>query len=550
MNRYKILLLLVVVFVAFFLRFIRLADNPPSLTWDEVAWGYNAYSLGVDGKDEFGRFLPFDYLESFGDFKPPVYAYLTILPVKLFGLNEFAVRFPSAFFGSLTILISCFLIREVFYQSKNRDMYALASAGILAISPWHINLSRAAFEANLATFFIVGGVWLFLLAIRKNMWILVLSALMFALSINTFNSARIFSPLIVFILSLSNYKFLLKNKKQTFAAIAVGFLIILPTLPFLFSPQAKLRFDEVNIFTDISIIERTNSQIYLDNNAWWSKVIHNRRFAYAMEFIKHYLDNLSPKFLFISGDGNPKFSTQDVGQMFLWEIPFFVAGIFFLFHKKEGKWWIVPAWLMLGLIPAGVARETPHALRVEAALPTFQIFTGYGVVNLVLLLNKNLKLFFLSREFIKLSIIGLFFIIFINFFYYIHGYHTFYPKEFSGEWQYGYKEAISFIESEYAEYDRVYFTEALGRPYIYFLFYLKYPPFAFQKSSDINREALGFVHVNRFDKYYFAKDISTFSEKPGKNLYIEVPSQVPENAKVLKTFKLLNGKPSLVAYTL
>ena len=84
------------------------------MTWDEVAFGYNAYSLGIDGKDEFGKFLPIVYLESFGDYKPPVYAYLDIIPVKVFGLTPFAVRFPSAFFGVLTVLLTFFLTKRLF----------------------------------------------------------------------------------------------------------------------------------------------------------------------------------------------------------------------------------------------------------------------------------------------------------------------------------------------------------------------------------------------------------------------------------------------------
>ena len=114
----KRVLLLLILFLAGLLRFWRLGENPPSLTWDEVAWGYNAYSLGKTGKDEFGRFLPYDYLESFGDFKPPVYAYLTILPVKIFGLNEFAVRFPSAILGTLNVLLTYFLTKELFKNSQ------------------------------------------------------------------------------------------------------------------------------------------------------------------------------------------------------------------------------------------------------------------------------------------------------------------------------------------------------------------------------------------------------------------------------------------------
>src|SRR5579864_3396492 len=104
-RKNSLFFLLGIVLLAAFLRFFQLGVNPPSLTWDEVAWGYNAYSLGIDGRDEFGKFLPYQYLESFGDFKPPVYAYLDSIPIKVFGLNEFATRFPSAFLGTLTVLL-------------------------------------------------------------------------------------------------------------------------------------------------------------------------------------------------------------------------------------------------------------------------------------------------------------------------------------------------------------------------------------------------------------------------------------------------------------
>jgi len=94
------IILILIIFLAALLRFYQLGTNPPSLTWDEAAWGYNAYSIGIDGRDEFGRLLPYDYFESFGDFKPPMYAYLSVIPVKIFGLNEFSTRFASAFFGT------------------------------------------------------------------------------------------------------------------------------------------------------------------------------------------------------------------------------------------------------------------------------------------------------------------------------------------------------------------------------------------------------------------------------------------------------------------
>jgi len=548
-------LLLIIIFVfAFALRFWRLGEVPPSLNWDEVALGYNAYSIVSTGKDEYGKFFPF-VLRSYDDYKPALYTYFTIPTVKIFGLTPFAVRFPSAFFGVLTIIATYFLTKRLFPNSQTFTIKNLqfgipeVAALLLAISPWHINLSRAAFEANVASFFLVLGVLLFLAWVQGKKWYsLVGSSIVLALSFYTFNTSRIVAPLLVGALGLGFLKTIKSYKKDVFVALLIGVLVLLPILPFLFSPQASLRFKEVNIFSDIGIVHRANQEIANDNGAFWSKIIHNRRVGYITEYVRHYFDNLNPRFLFIKGDGNPKFSTQDVGQLYLWELPFLIGGMLLLFRKREGYWWIIPVWMLLGIVPAATARETPHALRIETTLPTFQIATAYGLVYGFRLID-NLKHRLAGMQ-SKYFIWFFFFLLAIlNFLYYIHGYYKHYPKEFSGEWQYGYKEAISFVKDAQSRYEKIYFTETLGRPYAYVLFYTNYDPKKFRKEAIIEREALGFVHVKSFGKYTFDKDVSRFSTEK-KALFIDVLTNIPRDAKVIKTFYLLNGNPSLVAYTL
>lgn len=552
MNAKKITFaaLSIITILAAFLRFWQLGINPPSLTWDEVAWGYNAYSLGVDGRDEFGRFLPLDYIESFGDFKPVVYAYLDVIPVKLFGLNEFAVRFPSAFFGTLTVLLTYFLTKRIFSSREKSSLHnihiALLASFFLAISPWHINLSRAAFEANVATFFLVAGVWAFLKALQENKWYLVASSVFFALSLYTFNTSRIVAPLLACSLVIGFWKQLILKKKEVLIACIVGILFLLPSYKFLLSPQASLRFKEVNIFTDIDVIKRANQQIQNDDNAWWSKIIHNRRLVYGVEYLRHYFDNLNPSFLFIKGDGNPKFSTQDVGQMYLWDSAFFIIGILVLFRLRQGNWWVIPIWIVVGIIPAATARETPHGLRIETIIPTFQILTAYGFLYVINKLSTiNYKLLIIP---IRSFIFPLFFFFLIfNSLYYLHGYYAHYPYEYSGEWQYGYKESIHHVRSNEKEYKNIYITTALGRPYIYYLFYTNTPPAVFREKAIVTRDVFGFVSVDSFGKYNFSKDIKKTSNSQ-EALFIDTPSNIPSNATILKEFKLLNGQIVLVAY--
>lgn len=546
-KKYWVLLFLAVV-IAAFLRFYQLGTNPPSLTWDEAAWGYNAYSIGIDGKDEFGRFLPLDFLESFGDFKPPMYAYLDVIPVKVFGLNEFATRFPSALFGTLTILLTYFLVKRIFRENHKSESIALFSTLFLAISPWHILLSRAAFEANIASFFIVLGTWGFLAGVQDRRWFLIISAVSFALSMYTFNTARVVSPALVLLLAFCFRNTLLKLKKEVILSFLIGLMVFLPTFGFLLTPQANLRFKEVNIFSDSDVVKTANQEIANDQNAFWSKLIHNRRVLYSIQFVKHYFDNFNPNFLFIKGDGNPKFSIQDVGQMYIWDIIFFVGGIFFLFRKKEGNWWLIPLWLLIGILPAATARETPHALRIETTLPSFQILTAYGFVYIFQIIS-NIK-YQIAKIQIKYLIFTLciLFLIF-NFVYFVHNYFNHYSHAYSGEWQYGYKESIDYVKTVQGNFDYIQVTNALGRPYIYYLFYTKTNPDYFRNTAVVKRDAFGFVSVEGFGKYIFPKDYNYSLSKTKKVLYINTPYKLPENIKIQKTFYLLNGQAVLVAYT-
>jgi len=547
MLRKPLVFLVAIFLLSVVLRFYKLGSLPPSLNWDEVAWGYNAYSLGTDLKDEFGRFLPLDYLESFGDFKPPVYAYLSVLPVKIFGLSEFSVRLASAFFGALTVGATYFLTKQLFKKEENRESLALVASLLLSISPWHILLSRAAFEANVATFLIIFGVLAFLKGVwektlpagRQGLW-LILSLMTFALSLMTFNTARFVAPVLGITLLVHFRKKIWQKKKAFLIGVFLSFLILLPTLIFLTTSQSKLRFREVNIFSDLGVIETSNQEVANDNYAWWSKVIHNRRWGHARSFLGHYFDHFNPQFLFISGDGNPKLSSQQVGQFYLTSLPFLVLGILFLLKRKQGLYWFIFLWLLVGIIPAATARETPHALRIETTLPTWQIITAFGLVSFLTALKK--KLIF-KRIFLVL--VPLLFL--ANFTYFTHHYLFHYTREYANEWQYGYKEAIEFAKKNEAQYDRVYFTNQLGRPYIYFLFYLKKDPAWFREKAVVEREVFGFVKVKSMGKYYFGEK---FEERdPNERvLYFDVVDQVPNSARVLRDFYLPNGDQALTAY--
>ena len=535
----KISLLLVLI-LAGILRFYKLGQIPPGLSWDEAAQGYNAFALADTGADEFGRVWPLDYLESFGDFKPVFYTYSAIIPVKIWGLNEFSTRFPSALFGTLTVLLSYLLVIELFTQDRNKKIIALLTSFFLAISPWHLQMSRVAFEANLGLFLVVLGMYFLLRGLNGAKWGIILSTLAFAATFYTFNSTRAFIPLLflaIFLLYIKKWK---KNWKSLLLAAPLFIIFLIPILPHLISPQAGLRFREVNIFSDLKPIELSNARIAVDNNVWWSRILHNRRWMFTLEFLRHYVDNLNPRFLFLYGDSNPKFSIQDIGQLYLIDLPFFIAGILFLLKKYPQQAKLIFSWLVLGIVPAAIARETPHALRILQTLPTWQIILSIGWLEFWQW-SKNQKI---KKGGVVLA--GIFLL--INLFWYLHHYYIHYPKEFASEWQYGYKEAISYINSQYDKYDRITFTDNLGRPYIYFLFYNQYSPNKFRQTALIERNAFGFVSVKSFDKYQFG-GLNILEPIAGKKtLSIVSPQDMPKNKMSLKDIFLPDGKTVLRAY--
>ena len=533
-----ILCLLLITLVAGFVRFWHIGTNPPAISWDEASIGYNAYSVLKTGRDEHQRFLPLDTFIAFGDYKPPVAIYAAVPFIAVLGLTEEAVRMPSALAGTLTVIAIYFLAVELFRKSKYREHIGLVSAAVLAVTPWQIMLSRAMFEANIAVLFIVCGVW-WVLAARHNPRFLYICWLPFVLGVYTFNSARYAGPIIAFIAAVFIVKTLLRYRKQFAIGVIIGLVALAPIVPHLLSKQARLRFDEVSIFTNLDVVLVANARLKADGNTWWADILDNRRLSYLHSYLVHFFDNVQPRFLFMKGDGNPKFSTQDTGELLLVSAPFVFYGFLRLFTDAPGVAWLLVLWLAAAIAPAAVARETPHALRTENGLPVFMIATAYGIVTAFLAVRK--------RAFRNI-LIALCTLLFLgNFVYFWHNLTVHYPTQYSGTWQYGYKQAIAYADSVAQNYDTIVLTESIGRPYIYVLFYNRVDPRVFWKEKNASFDAAGFYNVYGFGKFRFVNE--KLGHYPGRVLYILDPGRVPNGAHVLKTIRTLNGDPVLVIFT-
>lgn len=510
--RSKIFLGLIVI-LAFLLRFYSLDQTPSSLYWDEASLGYNAFSVANTLRDEHGEFLPLTRFIAFGDYKAPGYIYAASAAIKLFDLNEFTVRLPSALAGTFLVLLTYFLAIEL-------GLPGFLAAFFVAVSPWAIQFSRGAFEANLATLFSGLGILFFL---RRAFF---KSVLFFALSMYTFNSHRIFVPLIILALIVIFRPF---GKKLLLGLLFLAVLLI-PLAQYGLTREAKLRFDEVSWLKDLTPIELSNQRITLDHQTIFSKVIHNRRVVYSLEFLKHYTDNFRSDFLFFNGDVNPRLSVRKTGEMYLIDLPLLLAGIYFLTKRPSRVSVFLFSWALLAPIPAALARETPHALRTLNILPVPQIIAAVGLYHLAKINHK-----------VKYLLLIVYCSLFIL---YVRDYFLNYSKRSEMSWQYGYKQMVGYVNSVEKKYSCISVTEFYGRSYIYFLLYGYYSPEKYWATRNVSRDWFGFWYVHGFDKYRFGD-----REFPNeKCLYVRPPNFLSDKPKLLQTIYNLNQEPVFEIY--
>jgi len=534
--------LIIIFFLALFLRLYRIAEYPAGLNADEAAIGYNAYCLIQTGKDEFGHSWPIAF-QSFNDWKPGLYFYLVLPFVKILGLNELAVRLPSVIMGALTVLVIYFLIKELF-PKENKFLISEIAALMLAISPWHLHFSRGGWETNAATFLITTGVYFFI-KFFKNPKFLILSSIFFILSLYTYHSARIVAPLLVLGLTTIYRKTIFK--KENFKFLAVVFLIslvlIAPLIFSFFGPAGVSRFSGVGIFADQGPIWRVNELRGQHPNPYgqFPKLIHNKYFEYLTRFMENYLRHFSGDFLFIFGDEIQRNKVPEMGQLYLIEAIFLPLGFYFLLKNRPENWQFLLWWLVVAPVASALTFQSPHAIRaLNMVIPLF-IIISYGIVNFFQVFNLRKKFFF------SIVLSSLFIILYLwNFAFYLHQYYVHYPKIYPAAWEYGFKDLVDYVKENQEKYTKIYVTNEYDQPYILFAFYLKYSPKVFQKEAKLTeRDRFGFSTVPNFGKYYFGSiNLEKLKEESAgqKIMIVGTKKEIPDSATIIKRIYFKDGK--------
>jgi len=411
------------------LNFYQLDKNPPGLYIDEISIGVNAYSILTKGIDEYGIKYPL-YFKAYGEYKLPVYIYLTSLSMKIFGKNEFAVRFPSAFLGVMT-LVPFFLILKKLSKSKNLPLLATF---LLSVNPWFMHFVGPAFEATVALFFFVNGIYFYILFKESNRFLYLFTSILSLLfTIYTYNSYKVITPitLVFFFLSLIKEK---SRKLSFWSVFIICFLLIIQSI--IFNPS-NVRFAQASAFVNNS----PTNIIY---------------------FLRNYISYFSLDFLFNSGDGINRHQFLNFGVLARWTLPFLLLGLYRLLNEKASLLKnLTFAILLISPIPASFALPSPHTLRsLLMVIPLVLIIS----VGILFLLNNVSK-------FYRLSILMILCFFVYEFSSYLHYGYFHYPKTALLDWGGNFKEVAMTAKKLGAHYPLVAVHESLPFTAEYLRFY-------------------------------------------------------------------------------
>lgn len=569
------LALVIVLLVAGLLRLWRLSDVPVSLFGDELDVGYHAYSILKTGKDYSGNPWPLHF-QSLAEWRTPLYLYASVPTVALFGISPLGVRLPAAIFGVLGVWGTYLLIKEL--QSRgitkkirqldtNYYLLPLIAAAIMAISPWHIQYSRAAFEVTMLLVFLIFGVYFFFKSLEtgKYLWV---SVALLVLTPLIYSTAKLFTLFLILTLFLLYSRPLIGlNRKYLVTAAIVGIVLGAPTVYATFFGGGTQRFNYISVFTD-PVIEtevganrefdaRTQGEVTLGlQPTVVDRFFHNKVVFWQENIIKNILTSYSLGFLFYDGDINLRHSIEGMGLFYRIEAIPFILGLILFFASKEDKRLkaLIAFFLLAGVIPASLTRDGGnHATRLILILPSMVFLIAYGLTKLPGLFPKKLRPF---------AVLGYSLLLLVNFAFYKHLYWVHNPWYSERWWHAGFKETFESVREVEGNYDKIVISNAGEPPWIFFAGWNEYPPDKWHEGYPFEHADLGiaFEEIPYIGKYYFGQvsEIGIYAlgeniddktlyvavaREVGANLIIE-PGRVPVGLRLVKAVSYPSGEPA------
>jgi len=488
------------------LRIPALPRVPPGLNQDEACNAWNAWCLLKTGRDQSGTRWPLYYLTGLGENRCAIQVYF-IMPFQLVGgLNVWTTRLPFAVAGGLTVFLLYWTVARLFDRTSG-----LAAGALLAVSPWHITLTRLGFEAALAPLFVVGVIAALvgsgLLATsptsRPRPLAALWTGLLAGLACYGYAAGRILIPVLLGALAVANLGILRMLAREprgraSLLGLAVGFAAT-------FGPLAWQHIARPHELT------RRAQDIWL----WERQDAFSTRLA---KVAGRYVAHFGHDFLFRRGDRYEMQNARGFG-MYGWHVlPLLITGLAVTAPRARSS---VAArtlllWVLLYPIGDSLHRHAAeddqgnlvpslHMLRSAPGLPAVAALAGVGAAAGYRLLAARVR---------QLAHAGVAFLILaagfetLRFGLYFVRDHPRRPNV-AIDFHVDLMQALAWLRPRAETYDAVFVTTtAMNMPYSLVLVGLQYDPHQWFRDPKDFRPGAGFDLCYRFGRYYFLYDES------------------------------------------
>ncbi|OGH38450.1 MAG: hypothetical protein A2905_01425 [Candidatus Levybacteria bacterium RIFCSPLOWO2_01_FULL_36_10] len=452
----KLLILVSIIILASFLRLWELGSVPSGITNDEAGLIYSTYSISKTGHDVAGEFLPLSI--NLDNSFSPVSIYLTAPFIRVLGLSPTSGRLPFAVAGILSIVLVYVITKRLF----NNDYIALLSAFVMSVSPWHLQITRIAYETPVAVFFFLLGIFIFLKNAEKGNinW----SVLPFLFGFYTYHATKIFYLALIPILIFVYKDRLLRRKKELILFILLNIFIL---ISFIFisskqnvSRQSVLLWSEPKKASDMVNWER-------DKNTapFFVREIFNNKPLYYLRVIReNYLEVFSTQFLFLYGETEGLGGIYGIfyrGVMYILELPLLIVGLYFLWREKNNRVKLLLfSLLLISPLSSALVIDKSYVMRSAMLIPVLSIIVGYGIYSFYLLLKNNNKL---PAKVILIAFVSVYAFLILEYVYQYHFRYSIYGAE---SWFRSSKDMVTYMQKNGKSYDNIY----IAQPGIMFIF--------------------------------------------------------------------------------
>lgn len=482
------------------MRFFNIGTSPSGVLVDEASFGYNAYSILETGKDEHGVPFPIVF-RAFGDQKLPAYTYLTAVTIKVFGMNNTAIRSVSAISGVLFIIAIYFLLLAL----GQKKTTAAFSSLIAATAPWGIIISRFGYESNLALLFFTLGLVFFFKAIQtKKHLFFILFGVFFGLTWYSYIAYRMITLLFLGF----SFLFLLYKKqvnlKQTSIGLLSFFLILLPIASQSISQSGMARFTQIGILTDqgpLLVIQEKRNYCTTHLPTTICYAIWNKPTVFGALLVERFIQIFSPGYLFLNADAFLTYmNVDDFGQFYVFLLPLYLIGFFALFSNKKIKTSYTPYIISIGMlcavIPSLLAGE-PQKVRLSGLLPFIIVLISFGYAWITEHMHKNAQhVFSLIMWIIVTVFTGMFMV----------SYLTVHVDKYDMAFNTPVRKLMEYLAKQDKSI-KIKIFPTFSDPLMQYAYISAYPPAQYQKNIIWDElESSGFMHAKQLENIEITHD--------------------------------------------